>query len=255
MTDNKNQPEWFKIGDALLWPLIGIGVATARAHHLPTVDLQPSAQLALCHHAGCMEAGIQVNQRGKHSAAICLIRQSVEALTIAEIGLQPAAFAEPLLAAWKEGNKSHGELRKALERDVWPSYGVGLWDESWAEFHGNLARAVQPYAHYTSELQGWQFTAVADDGGREIIEAFGLESYDPLKATRITLLHMLLTWMLGRILLAHGKNPDALERRDSVVRLGCVLGSSKLLFKRGQWGSQLHPHVRFKPGHDWRDDA
>jgi len=50
------------------------------------------------------------NQRGKHSAAICLVRQSVEALTIAEVGLQPKLLAEPLLSEWKEGKKSQGEL-------------------------------------------------------------------------------------------------------------------------------------------------
>ena len=71
MTGTEKQPEWFKIGDALLWPLIGIGVATARAHRLPTLDLQPLAELALCHHAGCMEASNHINRRGKHSAAIC----------------------------------------------------------------------------------------------------------------------------------------------------------------------------------------
>jgi len=255
MTDTEKQPEWFRIGDALLWPLIGIGVATARAHHLPTVDLQPLAELALCHHAGCMEAGGHINQRGKHSAAICLVRQSVEALTIAEIGLQPAEFAEPLLTAWKEGRKGHGDLRRALEKDIWPSYGSGLWDESWVEFYGNLARSVQPYAHYTSELQGWQLATVAHDGGRELVAAIGLETYDALQATRITLLHMLLTWMLGRILLAHGGNPDVLEHRDSILRLGRELGRSKLLFQPGEWSAQLAPHMLFKPGHDWRDDT
>lgn len=255
MTGTEKQPEWFKIGDALLWPLIGMGMAAARAHRLPTVDLQPLAELALCHHAGCMEAGNHINRRGKHSAAICLVRQSVEALTIAEIGLQAPEFAEPLLAAWKEGKKSQGELRKALERDVWPAYGVGLWDESWADFYGNLARAVQPYAHYTSELQGWQFATVAYEGGRGSIAMYGLETYDALQATRITLFHMLLTWMLGRILLAHGKNADVLDRRESILELGRALGSSKLLSVGREWWTQLAPHMLFKPGHDWRDDT
>jgi len=30
------------------------------------------------------------------------------------------------------------------------AYGTGLWDEPWSDFYGNLARAVQPYAHYTT---------------------------------------------------------------------------------------------------------
>lgn len=255
MPEAEKQPEWFRVGDELLWPLIGMGVAAARSHRLPTVDLQPLAELALCHHAGCMEAGGHINRRGKHSAAICLVRQSVEALTIAEIGLQPPDFAEPLLSAWKEGKKSHGELRKALEKEVWPSYGSGLWDETWAEFYGNLARAVQPYAHYTSELQGWQFAMVAYGGGNQFVAMHGLETYDPLQATRITLFQMLLTWMLGRILLAHGRSPDVMSRRESIVRLGRALGKSKLLFERGDWWTQLAPHMLFKPGHDWRDDT
>lgn len=170
------------------------------------------------------------------------------------IGLQPPEFAEPLLAAWKQGKKSHGELRQALQRDVWPTYGPGLWDETWDQFYGNLARAVQPYAHYTPELQGWQFVTLAYDGDREAIVMHGLETYDSLQATRITLLHMLLTWMLGRILLAHGKNPDVLALREAICRLGDALGSSKLLFQRGDWGAQLAPHMLFRPGRSWRDD-
>ena len=63
---------------------------------------------------------------------MCLVRQSLEALTVAEIGLQKRAFGEPLLDAWKTGKKSQGELRNALERDIWASYGTGLWDEPWA---------------------------------------------------------------------------------------------------------------------------
>jgi hypothetical protein len=256
MTESSlEKPEWFELGDQLMWTLIGIGVATARSHRLSTPDLQSLAELALCHHAGCLESSSHANHSGKHSAAICLVRQSVEALTIAEIGLQPPDFAEPLLIAWKEGKKSHGELRKALEHHVWPAYGAGLWDETWSEFYGNLARAVQPYAHYTSELQGWQFVTVDYDGGRQFTATFGLETYDALQATRITLFHMLLTYMLGRILLFHGKNPDAMSRRADILKLGQALGSSTLLFKRGEWWAQLAPHMLFKPGHDWRHDT
>ncbi|MGH8278800.1 MAG: hypothetical protein ACRETQ_04445 [Gammaproteobacteria bacterium] len=251
----ENKPRWFVLGDQLMWPLVGMGCTSARYHRLSTPDLQWLAELAICHHAGCLEASDYANRRGKHSAAVCLVRQSIEALTIAEIGLQLPAFAEPLLSGWKEGKKSHDELRKALEKDIWPTYGCGLWDESWAEFYGNLARAVQPYAHYTSELQGWQFVTVAYEGGEQFTAMTGLETYDPLQATRITLFHMLLTYMLGRILLVHGKNADALSRRAEILELGQALGSSKLLFQRGEWGAQLAPHMLFKPDHDWRDDT
>jgi len=255
--DADEKPRWFVLGDQLMWPLIGMGCASARYHSLsmPDPDLQPLAELAICHHAGCLEASSHANRRGKHSAAICLVRQSVEALTIAEIGFQPPEFAEPLLVAWKEGKKSHGELRRALERDVWSTYGPGLWDESWAEFYGNLARAVQPYAHYTTELQGWQLANVGYEGGKTFTAMLGLETYDPLQATRITLFHMLLTYILGRILLVHGKNPDILSRRTEIVELGRALSSSKLLFQRGEWWAQLAPHMLFKPGNDWLHDT
>jgi hypothetical protein len=251
----EERPRWFVLGDQLMWPLVGMGCTSARDHRLSTPDLQSLAELAICHHGGCLEASNHANRRGKHSASICLVRQSVEALTIAEIGLQAPSFAEPLLLGWKEGKKSHGELRKALEKDVWPTYGTGLWDESWTEFYGNLARAVQPYAHYTSELQGWQFVTVDYEGGKEFTAMFGLETYDPLQATRITLFHMLLTYMLGRILLSHGGNPEVVSRRAEILELGRALGSSKLLFQRGEWWAQLAPHMLFKPGHDWRQDT
>ncbi len=238
-----------------MWPLVGMGVATARSHRLSTPDLQSMGELSLWHHAGCLEASNHANRQGKHSAAICLVRQSVEALTIAEIGLQEPEFAEAHLVAWKEGKKSHGALRKSLEQNVWPKYGTGLWDETWADFYGNLSRAVQPYAHYTPELQGWQFATVSYDGGTEFTAMLGLNTYDALQATRITLLHMILTYTLGRILLAHGRNPDVISRQADILELGKALGSSKLLFKRGEWWAQLAPHMLFSPGYDWRQDT
>ena len=249
------KPKWLKLGDQLMGPLIGMGLAATQAHRLSTDDLHALPFLALCHHAGCLEASDYANRHGKHSAAVCLVRQSVEALTIVEIGLQDPSFAEPLIADWKEGRKSQGELRKALEQTVWPRYGLGLWHETWAEFYANLARSVQPYAHYTPELQGWQFAAFGYDGDLGFWATFGPETYDALQASRVTLLHVLLTWMLGRILLAHGKSPDVLQREQGIRELGKALSSSKLLFKGGDWGVQLAPHMLFKPGVNWRDET
>ena len=193
------QPEWFSVGNSLMWPLVGIAAAACRNNKLSSPDLGALGELAVCHHAGCLEASATINQRGKHSVAVGLLRQSVEALAIAEVALQEPSFAEPLLSLWKAGKKSHGELRRSLEQGVWPRYGSGLWSEPWVEFYANLARAVQPHAHYTPELQGWQFVEHAYSGGTTFIAEFGLETYDPLKASRVTLLHMLLTWTLGRI--------------------------------------------------------
>lgn len=220
-------PGWFTLGDALSWPLIGMAMASARAVRFGDPDLEAMPELAVLHHAGCFGAGLHANREGWHSAAMSLVRQSIEALTVAEIGLQEPGLAVPLLRAWKAGKKSHGELRSALERDVWPNYGKGLWDEPWSEFYGNLAKAVQPYAHYTPKLQGWQMTTLAYAGGREATMAYGLKAYDATKASRITLLHMLLTWMLGRILLLNADNPDVRTREQDIRRLGESLASVK----------------------------
>ncbi len=146
------QPKWFTLGGSLLWPLAGMAASACRANKLSTPDLSTLGELAVFHHAACLEASISINRRGKHSVAIAHVRQSVEALSIAEVALQEPQFAEPLLASWKDGKKS-GEVRRALEQSVWPRYGNGLWSEPWSDFYANLARAVQAYAHYTSELQ------------------------------------------------------------------------------------------------------
>ncbi len=246
-----DKPDWFLLGEELMWPLIGMGCAVARTNQMPT-ELWALPELALCHHANCLRASIHANGEGCHSAAICLVRQSIEALTVFEIGIQPPDFAVPILSSWNDGNKSHGELRKALEKDVWPAYGTGLWDERWADFYGNLARAVQPYAHYTPKLSGWQYVTVESDDKGALV-SFGLVTQDPLKMTRIALFHMLLTWMLGRILLVHGKNTDALDRRASIMLLGQTLGQSKLLHHRGDWWMQLAPGMFFRAGHNWKD--
>ena len=134
-------------------------------------------------------------------------------------------------------------------------YGKGLWDEPWSEFYGNLARSVQPYAHYTTELQGWQLAIVSYPGGGEFVVAAGLQTYDPLQATRITLFHMLLTWMLGRMLLAHHQNALVRNRETEISELGRAIAKSKLLFHGQDWGAQLAPHVLFMPGRGWWDDA
>jgi hypothetical protein len=249
----EDYPRWFVLGDSLMWPLIGMGLTSVRQSPLSSADLSSLPELALLHHAGCLETAGEANRRGKHSAAVCLVRQSVEALTIFELGLQPKSFAEPLLSAWKSGKKSHGHLRQALETEVWQSYGGGLWDEPWSEFYGNLARAVQPYAHYTAELQGWQFVTLDYEGGTEFTATYGLETYDAVLATRVTLLQMILTWMLGRLLLIQGGNPDVVTHREQIEELRDALASSKLLFNRGDWSVQLAPHILFKPGHSWRD--
>jgi hypothetical protein len=252
MKDPK-EPRWFQLGDALMWPLVGMSLASL-SKRSSNPDLALVRQASGCHLAGCLETSCVANERGKHSVAIALVRQALEALTLIDLGLHPSTFSDPVLDRWKSGRISHGEIRAHLEKEVWHSYGHGLWAEPWSEFFGNLARAVQPYAHYTPELQGWQDQVIEQHGEREATITVGLLTYDPLKASRVTLLHMLLAWALGRILLVHRDNPDVLAREAEIHLLGESLSQSKLLIKNQKWGVQLLPHMWFRPGVNWRGE-
>ena len=209
--------------------------------------------MAVCHLAGCLETSIEVNQQGKHSAAICLIRQCVEALTIVEIGIQDESYAEPLLVAWSEGKKTQGQLRADLEQNVWPNYGNGLWDEPWAKYFGNLSRAVQPYAHYSPELQGWQWVTVTQFKWQKCYCGNRDKYLRRTQSRGFTLLHVLVIWTLGRILLASKKSKEALQLFNHIAEVGQALASSKLLFHKEDWGVQLVPYMFFQPGYTWFD--
>ena len=74
--------------------------------------------------------------------------------------------------------------------------------------------------------------------------------YDPLKASRITLLHALLTWTNGRLLAQSG------ERIPDVANLGDALAHSTLLFEnRTDWSLQFAPHMSFHGDTDWDGSA
>jgi len=251
MTD---KPKWLALGEELTW--IAVREALVTTDHLNLLNLQvkPIPYMSVCHLNACFSLSIDSNKKGWHSAAICLLRQCVETLTIIEIGLQNAKYAEPLLLAWAEGRKSHGELRKSLEEDVWPSYGTGLWDEPWSKYFGNLARAVQPYAHYSPEVQGWQWVNVMQLGENSFLMGIGPQTYDDLKASRITLLHMLVGWTLARILLESNRSDPINQSKHRIVELGNALAQSKLLFKGEDWATQLIPHMWFRQGHSYRDE-
>jgi hypothetical protein len=249
----KDRPQWLTLAEDLFSPVLETGLRATRNLRFDNPDVEPMAYMALCHFAGCLDTSTEVNKTGKHSVAICLARQCLEALSIVDLGLQRQGYAEPLLLDWVEGKRTTGDLRKRLQQDVWPEYGRGLWNETWAEFFANLAQAVHPYAHYSPELQGWQWATVVQRQTGAVM-AIGMGTYDELKATRITLLHALLVWAAARLLLVQGGEP-ALPYRDRVHELGGAIASCNLLVKEGDWGLQLIPHLFFKPGHDWRDSV
>jgi len=260
------KPKWLLLSDEILWPVIGMGLAVLdqRMRSSPTrLNQAEIPYTALLHFAHCLETSMKTNEEGKHSVAICLVRQCVEAITLIDIGLQENAYADPLLMAWKAGKKSHGELRASLQKNIWHQYGSGLWDEPWSDFFKNLAQAVQPYAHYSEELRHWQFATIWNEDWvesqntkpPEALQMTGLlGAYDPLKASRITLLHCLLGWALARLLLANGESKDVAHREHKINELGSHLARSKLLFHKQDWGIQLRGMMLFRPGVDWLDE-
>jgi hypothetical protein len=248
------RPKWLILGENLLNPIVEANLSVTRNFTFGNEQVEPLPYMAVCHFAACLETSIEANKQGKHSVAICLVRQCLEALTIIDIGLQNPVYAEPLLLAWSEGKKTAGQLRQNLEHDIWPRYGQGWWGESWAEFFGNLAQSVHPYAHYSPELQGWQWATITS-GETGALMAIGPNTYDELRAARITLLHILLVWTSGRLILAHNEKSLESTHREKIVELGAALASSNLLFEKENWGVQLVPHIVFKTGYDWRKQA
>ena len=174
--------------------------------------------------------------------------------TVKSVGPGTYSIREPLLRRWDRKEATQGELRKSLEESVWPRYSPGLWGEPWSEYSANLARAVQPYAHYTPDLMGWQMAILHDDGDGHWLVRAGPTAYDPLEASRITLLHGLVFWTLGRVAAENASTPELTAIAPTIKNLGIQLSRSKLLFKNRNWAVELAPHVVLRAGRDWRDE-
>jgi len=160
MSAPPRSPKWLHLGNKLSVPVFRAAEATLGSTPKSNLDTKMTPLLALYQINACLNTVVWANANGYHAVAMCLLRQCIEALTVFELGLQPAQYADAVLQQWRDGKITHGELRAKLEKDVWPKYGSGLWDEPWAEFFGNLARSVQPYAHYSPSLMEWQKTIV-----------------------------------------------------------------------------------------------
>lgn len=98
-----------------------------------------------------------------------------------------------------------------------------------------FASAVQPYAHYSSPLLQWQYRLhhlplpSDEDGNEELHTLVELtpRAYDAQEATRITLFHALVSYILGRIVAA--SRPDDTEFIRLMERFGSALGKSRYL--------------------------
>jgi hypothetical protein len=250
------KPKWLLVTDKLLsdWKLFQIGIdyfdnRIAAAVVQNKTDERAVPKFALFHFGQSLEISMYANEKGRHAIAISIIRHCVEALTLIDIGLQEVSYSDSLFVSWIANKKSHGELRASLQKHVWQRYSGGLWNESWADFFKNLSQAVQPYAHYTNDLRQWQYKVLSSGAADLSNNTFNVEigpfTYDPLKASRITLLHCLLIWALGR-LFQENKVPLEDPIGNLIGELGISLSNSKLLFPNTDWGVQLYGTMIFK---------
>jgi len=245
--NERETPRWFQLGDELLWPTLELAYAIMQERSGLPVNLIATPQLGAVHLLQCIDTSTKVNLEGRHAISLGLLRQCVESLGVVELGLLPASYSEPILEDWRKGRLKAGGIRKRLENDVWPRYGAGLWSESWGDFFGELAQAVQPYAHYGPELQEWQLAVMEGEkprltaeGNYLVLSRVGLRTYDPSKATRITLLHCLICWVVGRLIIANGG--DTRLNATGISDLGREIAGCDLL-----GGGRLKWHQEFWP--------
>lgn len=237
-------PEWLRLGESIMGPLLADTSQSLQAFSGGDYHVTQLPTLALYHLAHSLQTSIETNRDGRHAVALSLLRHAVEALTIVELGLVGTNTSYRLLEDWDSGKKSQGELRRALEENVWPKYGNGLWDEPWADFFARLAKAVQPYAHCSPELLQWNLAALTDGVSGRFVADAGM--YDPIKASRLTLFHILVVWTLGRILFANRPSLPSLVNGSDVAALGIALSRCDLLMEGQDWSVQLWPHMFFK---------
>ncbi len=252
------KPRWLRLADKLVPVVVSQGEAHLRPQR-QTLDLNlaPVPYAAFLHWCACHSCSMDANEQGLHAVAVALVRQCLESLSLVALGLWDNPRRQSLLQQWSEGKLSHGQLRQQLDQHIWPAFRPGLWSEPWRDFFANLCQAVQPYSHYTPQLMGWQWQDLAwtwnVDAPPTGVTMIGPQTYDPLKASRVTLLHALLTWTVGRLLtdMTNVLNP---VQRAAVDELGKSLGRSKLLFKKKDWALELLPYVVFRSGVTWVDD-
>ncbi len=254
MTAPVTPPDWFPLAEGIIPRILERLASQADNLNLP-MQVRFAPRQAFCFLVNSMLLANRANREGMHANALAITRQCLEAISVLELGLVQSAQATALLERWEARKVSTGEIRKWLEENVWKSYGTGLWSEKWAEFMGKLCKAIQPYAHYSPQLAQWQSRIVkvgdeAENGNTTLIVEFGAKSYDPQKATRITLFHGLIHFALAHICLAHSHTGDS-EFALLVERLRIALGKSVYLDgDRTNWDEQFWAMLWFKDGNN-----
>jgi hypothetical protein len=240
---NQSNPEWFSLAESATAQVMR-RIADVVSDNRMALQVKWAPQLAHWFMLDALFLANQANRDGMHANALALTRQCIEAMSVIELGICGHPEAEAQLVKWEADKLNAGQLRAWLQARVWPQYGSGLWDESWATFMHQLAKAIQPYAHYGRSLAQWQVRLLQadwpDDPAKDLRAYLEIKprAYDPQKATRITLFHAILTYALGRIWMA--TNSSDAEFASLINRLGKAIGRSEYLDRRAtNWGQQF----------------
>lgn len=225
-------PEWFTLGEEAM-PQAMQRIANAVSDNQMCSQVKHVPMLAHWFISDSLLLATRANAEGMHANAISLLRQCIEGISVIEIGICEHAEAESTLLKWEDDSLKAGQLRCWLQNNIWSHYGEGLWKEPWHAFMKEFTTALQPYAHYGSSLAQWQLRLheFSEDISEEGVTGHGIieirpRAYDPQKATRITLFHSIIIYILGRIWMAHKTDN---EFSSLISRLGVALGKSRYL--------------------------
>jgi len=226
------------------------------------VDQPPVQDLQLQyvpHYAGkhCLESvrlSRLANEGGAHAVAVGLLRDAVEALSVVSLGISRDPEKTKLLTQWNDEKLSAGDLRRYLEGRVWPDVAcTGLWREPWHLFWGSLARAVQPYAHFSPLRMRWHQHVELIDGKWHFWINHPSGDFEIYRAARISAFQLLIFWAFAEIVCALGTAP-----RDQLLRLEELahearrwLSTNEVFFNGESWEVQLIPFVYPTPSHYW----
>lgn len=240
----RSVPEWFPLSEQVT-PIVMERIACAVSKNSMALQVKSSPLLAHWFVLDSLYIANKSNRDGMHANALALTRQCIEAISVIELGICLHPEAEAQLLRWEADKMNAGQVRAWLQDNVWPQYGNGLWSETWSIFMREFAKAIQPYAHYSRSLAQWQLrlhglhdTSSETDPSLSAIIEVRPRAYDPQKATRITLFHALLTYLLGRVSMDADRND--LKFAALVTRLGVALGKSRYLDGRDtNWSEQF----------------
>jgi len=203
------------------------------------------------HYAGkhCLESVVAsrlANEAGAHAIAVGLLRHAVEALDIVAISICHHPDKLAILQRWNDEKISQGDVRRILEKDVWPLTPLkGLWNQPWADFWKSLSKAVQPYAHFSPPLMRWHQRVEMRGGKFFFWINYPGGDYEQYRGDRIAYFQLLVFWAFAEIVRAFHAAPE--NDLHSLATLadssGQKLSASPVFFKGEGWDIQLIPFV------------